>query len=108
MPRSGVHAELFDGLSQPNGCGAAGEGAADAGAQFTEASGDASPATSQCPDARRRGRHLHPDAAGPLPPLLRPLPGAVRPPGVDSYARRVAERDPARTSPDVTPTVCDW
>ncbi|MFE4960674.1 tyrosine-type recombinase/integrase [Streptomyces sp. NPDC056653] len=24
--------------------------------------------------------HLHPDAAGPLPPRLRPLPGAVRPP----------------------------
>lgn len=41
---------------------------------------DPPPAPPQRPDTRRRGRHLHPDAAGPLPPRIRPLPGAVRPP----------------------------
>ena len=40
----------------------------------------AAPATALRADARCRARQLHPDAAGPLPPRLRPLPGAVRPP----------------------------
>ncbi|MET9660172.1 site-specific recombinase [Streptomyces sp. NPDC006510] len=48
---------------------------------------DAPPAPPQRPDTRRRGRHLHPDAAGPLPPRLRPLPEAVRPPGVKASSR---------------------
>jgi len=29
-------------------------------------------------------------------------------PGVDAVARHVAERDPARTSPEVTFAVCGW
>ncbi|WP_244943448.1 hypothetical protein [Streptomyces inhibens] len=65
---------------------------------------DASPATSQCPDARRGGRHLHPDAAGPLPPRLRPLPGALRPPRrrLGRPARRRTR--PRCTSPQVNPS----
>ncbi|MET9694380.1 site-specific recombinase [Streptomyces sp. NPDC006514] len=59
---------------------------------------DASPATSQCPDARRGGRHLDPDAAGPLPPCLRPLPGAVRP-----SRRRLGRPTRRRTRPRCTP-----
>lgn len=56
---------------------------------------DAPQAPPQCPDARRRGRYVHPDAAGPLPPRLRPLPERYARPGVDAAARHVAERDPA-------------
>ncbi|GGW72066.1 hypothetical protein [Streptomyces griseoloalbus] len=58
---------------------------------------DASPATSQCPDARRGGRHLSPDAAGPVPPRLRPIPGAVRPP-----RRRLGRPARRRTRPRCT------
>ncbi|MER6549479.1 hypothetical protein [Streptomyces sp. NPDC001250] len=58
---------------------------------------DPAPATAQCPAARRGGRHLAPDAAGPLPPRLRPLPGAVRPP-----RRRLGRPARRRTRPRCT------
>ncbi|MGW2257748.1 site-specific recombinase [Streptomyces sp. NPDC001780] len=66
------------------------------------------PAPPQRPHTRRRGRHLHPDAAGPLPPRLRPLPGTLRP--ARSRRGRPARRGtrPRRTSPHVTPLVCGW
>lgn len=44
------------------------------------------------------GRHLHPDAAGPLPPRLRPIPGAVCPP-----RRRLGRPARRRTRPRCTP-----
>jgi integrase/recombinase XerD len=56
----------------------------------------------QCPHARRRGRHLDPDAAGPLPPRLRPLPGAIRPP-----RRRLGRPARRRTRPRCTPPHVD-
>lgn len=54
------------------------------------------PAPPQRPHPRHGGRHLHPHAAGPVQARLRPLPGAVRPPGVDAVARHVAGRDAPR------------
>lgn len=41
---------------------------------------DTSPATALRAHPRCGGRYLHPDAAGPVPSCLRPLPGAVCPP----------------------------
>lgn len=57
---------------------------------------DPAPAPPQGPDARRRERHLHPDAAGPLPPRLGAFPGAVRPPRRRRYRPECRRTRPRR------------
>ncbi|MFF7183568.1 hypothetical protein [Streptomyces sp. NPDC008121] len=69
---------------------------------------DTPPAPPQRPDPRRRGRHLHPDAPGPLPPRLSPIPGAICPPR--HRLRRPTRRRtrPRRTPPHMTLPVYGW
>lgn len=53
----------------------------------------------QCADVRRRARHVHADAADPLPPRLRTVPGTLR-----SSRRRRGRRARRRERPGCPPT----
>ncbi|MFF7994763.1 hypothetical protein ACFZDG_33950 [Kitasatospora xanthocidica] len=59
---------------------AAGEPACPARGRRGPGGMDIAPAQAQCVDARRGERHVHADAAGPLPPRLRTVPGTLRSP----------------------------